>query len=71
MSIVWEYMEKPDELLPNMIHTFKKMGFSVTAEGIEDERMAKEMARIGCDYLQGYYFSKPIPKTELSVHCAK
>ncbi len=64
MSIVWEYMEKPDELLPNMIHTFKKMGFSVTAEGIEDERMAKEMARIGCDYLQGYYFSKALTMSE-------
>ena len=64
MSLVWEYVNRPDVMLPNMIETFKKLGFSITAEGIEDEKMAKMMADIGCDYLQGYNFSKALTMDE-------
>jgi EAL domain-containing protein (putative c-di-GMP-specific phosphodiesterase class I) len=34
---------------------------NVVAEGIEDERQAIELERLGCRHAQGYYFSKPIP----------
>lgn len=64
MSLVWEYMRDPDVMLPNMINTFKSMGFSITAEGIEDEKMDEEMSKVGCDYLQGFYFCKPITMDE-------
>lgn len=64
MSIVWEYCKEPDVILPNLVDTFERMGFSVTAEGVEDENMAKQMVNIGVDYLQGYYYSKPIPMDE-------
>lgn len=64
MSLVWEYIKCPDEMLPNMVSTFKNLGFSITAEGIEDEGMAKMMADIGCDYLQGYYFDKALTMDE-------
>ena len=40
------------------------MNFSVTAEGIETEEMADVMSRLGCDYLQGFYFSRPLPPEE-------
>lgn len=60
MSLVWDYYKEPDSILPIMIQAFKQMGFSVTAEGIEDEKMAEAMREIGCDYFQGYYYSKPI-----------
>jgi diguanylate cyclase (GGDEF)-like protein/PAS domain S-box-containing protein len=36
------------------------LGLSVTAEGVETERQLKELRRLGCDYAQGYWFSKPI-----------
>ena len=64
MSIVWDYCKNPDVILPNLVNTFEKMGFSVTAEGVEDEKMAADMVKIGCDYLQGYYYSMPIPIDE-------
>lgn len=64
MSIVWDYMRKPDEMLPNMVKTFSNLGFEITAEGIEDKTMASTMAEIGCDYLQGFYYSKPLPMDE-------
>ncbi len=64
MSLVWDYFNEPDEILPSMVQAFKHMNFTVTAEGIEDERMAKAMRETGCDYFQGYYYSKPLPLDE-------
>ena len=64
MSLVWDYCEAPDGLLPVMVKAFKNMGFSVTAEGIENREMAEIMKEAGCDYLQGYYYSKPLPMDE-------
>jgi EAL domain-containing protein (putative c-di-GMP-specific phosphodiesterase class I) len=61
MSLVWDYCRKPDEMVPSMVDTFKKMGFSITAEGIEDGNMAEDMSEVGVNYLQGFHFSKPIP----------
>ena len=64
MSIVWDYCREPDDILPNMILAFKNMGFSITAEGIEDENMINTMKSVGCDLLQGYYYSKPVPASD-------
>ena len=61
MQVVWEYFKSHEEILPALIQAFKHMGFSVTAEGIESREMADEMKKLGCDYLQGFYFSKPLP----------
>ncbi len=71
MSIVWDYCKEPDEILPNMIQAFKHMGFSVTAEGIEDTNMVNTMKNIGCDLLQGYYYSKPMPAAEFAKEYLK
>ena len=64
MSLVWDYIKSPDKILPNMIEAFRHMGFSITAEGIEDENMALVMEEIGCDFLQGYHFSQPLEMDE-------
>lgn len=60
MEVVWNYFRDRDPLLPTLIQVFKKMNFSITAEGIETREMADALTEIGCDYLQGYYFSKPV-----------
>ncbi len=59
-ELVWDYSKNPDNILPTMVSAFKQMGFGITAEGIENEEMVVAMERIGCDYLQGYFYSKPI-----------
>ena len=60
MELVRDYCRERDKLLPNLINAFKQMGFTITAEGIETEEMAQVMTDVGCDYLQGFLFSKPI-----------
>ncbi|MFL6449895.1 MAG: putative bifunctional diguanylate cyclase/phosphodiesterase [Bryobacteraceae bacterium] len=39
----------------------QNLGLQVTAEGIETARQADELEGLGCEFGQGYYFSKPLP----------
>ncbi len=48
-------------ILENTITMFKEIHLKVVAEGIEDPEMADMLIRMGADYLQGYYYSKPVP----------
>jgi len=63
-TVVWDYIKEHDEMLPTMVSTFKHMNFTVTAEGIETKEMAEALMAIGCDYLQGFYFARPMPPQE-------
>lgn len=42
----------------------KKFKLSVVAEGIEDEDSLNRLRNLGCDYGQGYFFSRPVPRDE-------
>lgn len=64
MAVVTDYFWERDQLLPTLIQVFKQMNYSITAEGIETAEMADALSSIGCDYLQGFYFSRPIPIDE-------
>ncbi len=41
-----------------------KLGIKVIAEGVETEGQAKILARAGCDFAQGYLYSRPIPPSD-------
>lgn len=48
----------------NTIRMIKDMNMDIVAEGIEDEETLKKFEEMGCDYIQGFYFSKPLPRDE-------
>ena len=48
-------------LLSNTIRMMKEMGYKVLVEGVETEEQKVLLEKLGCDYFQGYYFSKPVP----------
>ena len=64
MEFVWDYMKEQDKILPTLVQTIKQMGFTITAEGIENQEIAAAMNEIGADYLQGFCFSKPLSAKE-------
>ncbi len=41
------------------------LGLKVVAEGVEDEKTFERLCEMGCDLLQGYFISKPVPPEEL------
>jgi EAL domain-containing protein (putative c-di-GMP-specific phosphodiesterase class I) len=41
------------------------LGLNVVAEGVEDEMGLKALKQYGCDHLQGYFFSPPMPPAKL------
>jgi diguanylate cyclase (GGDEF)-like protein len=58
--------EQDQILIKATIDLAHRLGMSVVAEGVEDERSAAMLAQLGCDLGQGYLYSKPLPGLELS-----
>lgn len=54
-------------LIDIMIAYAHKSGKKVIAEGVEGEVQLNILRKMGCDFVQGYYFSKPLPLNELEV----
>lgn len=62
-SILWssEKNEKADFTLRSIFDMTNRLGLHVVVEGVETEAQIIKLLKLGCDYFQGYYFSKPIP----------
>lgn len=39
----------------------RSLDMTTVAEGVEERVQVDMLKRLGCDYIQGYYFAKPIP----------
>ena len=61
-GIVWKAFEtqRADIALKATIDMMKSLGMKIVAEGVETEEQSKRLIELGCDYLQGYYYSRPI-----------
>ena len=59
-----------ESLVIDTIHMLKSLGKQILIEGIETKERAelfinlKKDDKNACDYIQGYYFSKPLPQSE-------
>jgi len=56
----------PEEELisSDIIRMVHRYGLYTVAEGVEHEEELSYLLREGCDFIQGYYYSKPLPETE-------
>ena len=53
--------EKCLKLVELVISIAKFLNVPVVAEGVEDAGQVEALKKMGCDIIQGYYFSKPLP----------
>lgn len=63
-SLIWPaFGEKPEEpmvILNSCISMILQLGAHIVAEGVETQEQADFLTEQGVNYLQGYYYSKPI-----------
>lgn len=65
-SILWTAVdhELGRILLENTVRMIKQMGRKVLVEGVETKAQLDLLRDVGVDYLQGFYFSRPLPRDE-------
>lgn len=65
-EMVWAYFENKSAriVLQNEISTMKQLGLPVIVEGVENRVQSEEMERLGVDYIQGYYYGRPMPELD-------
>jgi len=62
-SLADKYKDKNmEQILKNTFSMIKNLDRKIVVEGVEDEIQAKAFIDLGCDYIQGYYYSRPLPK---------
>ena len=62
---------KNEIVIENIIKMAHRMGLLVIAEGAETVEQFKILKTLGCDYIQGYYFSKPLSVRDFEAYLKK
>ena len=67
-SFVRDLTERPDSIA--IIRAVAGLGLSfgmiTTAEGVETQEQLDKMRSEGCNEVQGYFFSKPVPASQIA-----
>ncbi len=63
--------EKDYRMIRLMIDVAGFMGMTTVAEGVETKEQLDLLGQAGCDVIQGYYFSKPVPPDEFEQFIEK
>ncbi|WP_110111723.1 bifunctional diguanylate cyclase/phosphodiesterase [Bacillus sp. CGMCC 1.16541] len=56
---------KDEAITTTIIHLAQKLSLTVIAEGVEEKEQAQFLKEIHCEKAQGYYFSRPLPSSEV------
>ena len=56
---------RPKAVIDAVIRLAHALGLSVVAEGVENEAQRDILLAMGCDELQGFLFSRPLPAGDL------
>lgn len=57
-------IENNKEVVSAIIFPAKNLNLKVIAEGVETEKQVELLQEIGCEDVQGYYYSPPVPIDE-------
>jgi EAL domain-containing protein (putative c-di-GMP-specific phosphodiesterase class I) len=59
---------KQETMIRLVMDIAKYLDMQVVAEGVEEKSQVDFLRSVGCDIIQGYYFSKPLPEDEFVKH---
>ena len=65
MGFLKSFTHTSMEIMKSAVNMAKNLGIRTLAEGVETEEQAHFLKEIGCDMMQGYYFSKPLHMQEV------
>ena len=57
-----EQSERAGNIIYTIIQLAKNLQIETVVEGVENEKQYEMLRSMGCDNIQGYYFSKPVPE---------
>ncbi|PRY10839.1 putative bifunctional diguanylate cyclase/phosphodiesterase [Kineococcus rhizosphaerae] len=60
---------RAEAVIVSTIELAHRLGARVVAEGVEDEETLRELTRLGCDLVQGYLHSRPVPAAAFERWC--
>jgi diguanylate cyclase (GGDEF)-like protein len=63
--------EKNTDMLEIIIEIARHISAPVVAEGVETEQQLDALRELGCDIVQGYYFSPPVPPEKFEAFLAQ
>lgn len=65
-SFIQDVMKEQDDaaLVKAIINMAHSLGLRVIAEGVEEEAQTHFLQKEGCDYSQGYFYSRPLPERD-------
>jgi len=63
--------EEATAIVTSMVTLGHAMGLTVTAEGVESHDQMRLLSDAGCNELQGYLFSRPVPEAEVAALLAE
>ena len=55
---------KDMRMIEAVVSLARSLGLTTIAEGVETEEQLQALKALGCDIVQGYFFSKPLPAKE-------
>lgn len=72
-DVLWTAMASEHAMMAlcASINMIKDMHMKIVVEGVESKEAAEKLKKMGCDYLQGYYFAKPLPEQQFMEYISK
>ncbi|MDY2843349.1 MAG: bifunctional diguanylate cyclase/phosphodiesterase [Treponema sp.] len=70
-STVDAYLDGKPEFIENIVRLVHSLGMKLTVEGVEEKWQYDKLKLFGCDFIQGYFFSKPLSYEDLKTFVPK
>lgn len=70
-STIDTYLDGRASFIENIVNLVHSLGMKLTVEGVEEKWQYDKLKSFKCDYIQGYFFSKPLSGEEIKTFVPK